>query len=286
MNKTVFIAILVVLVIAFISISYVNSLVKPSSNKMQFYSVSNSAELLNESEHYVNLTNHFTINYSGTANIMFSRDSINVTLTVPIKMSFQKSGRLGLFRLYANLTKAYNFFSVFTGSPKEQNYVSAVLLYNGSGIIACSNITEEIPQNCTFNSSKTVINTVKEDLEEVVLKSYASYLFDTGVLLNLGNSSFPVKFKGTESYNSGTCSIFGINFSSSTAEGSGNICFSDSVGMPVSFQFAVRGYIQSSSNTGITGSYTVIFTVNSNPISYSNVPIDSNDAAKYLQQII
>ncbi|MCL4362452.1 hypothetical protein M1585_03165, partial [Candidatus Parvarchaeota archaeon] len=61
MNKTVFIAILVVLVIAFISISYVNSLVKPSSNKMQFYSVSNSAELLNESEHYVNLTNHFTI---------------------------------------------------------------------------------------------------------------------------------------------------------------------------------------------------------------------------------
>ncbi len=283
MNKIVFIAVLLVLAIAVISIFYINNLIKPSGNAAQFYSVTNSAELLNATEHYVNLTNHFTINYSGTADIMFSKDSINVTLAVPIKMSFQKSSGLGLFKLYANLTKAYNFFSAFTGSPKEQNYISAVFLYNGSGIIACSNITGETYRNCTFNSSKAVISTVKDDLEDVALKSYANHLFDTSVLLNLGNSSFPVKFKGTESYSGGTCSIFDMNFSSSTAEGSGKICFSDSVGMPVSLQFAIQGYIQSGSNAAITGSYTVIFTANSNPISYSNASIDADNAAKYLQ---
>lgn len=283
MKKAVFIVILIVLVIAVVSISYGYSHIKINSKASPFYSVSNSAELLNASDHYVNLTNHFTINYSGTADIMFSRDSINVTLTVPIKMSFQKSGKLGLFKLYANLTKAYNFFSVFTGSPQEQNYISAALLYNGSGIIACSNITGETYQGCTFNSSKTVITTVKDDLEDALFRSYANYLFDTGVLLNLGNSSFPVKFKGTESYNGGICSIFDMNFSSSTANSNGDACFSDSTGMPVSLDFTVNGYLSSSSNTAITGSYKVLLTVNSDPISYSNVSIDANDAAKYLQ---
>lgn len=283
MNKMLFIAILIVLVIVIVSVYYEHSLIKTSSNTSPFHSAANSAELLNDSEHYVNLTNHFTINYSGTADIMFFRDSINVTLSVPLEMSFQKSGRLGLFKLYANLTKAYDFFSAFTGSPKEQNYISAVLLYNGSGIIECSNITGETYQGCTFNSSKAIITTVKDDLEGVLFRSYANYLFDTGILLNLGNSSFPVKFKGTESYNGGTCSIFDMNFSSSTADGSGNACFSDSIGMPVSLDFTVNGYLSSSSDTAITGSYTVIFTVNSNPISYSNVSIYANDAAKYMQ---
>jgi hypothetical protein len=284
MNKNVFfIIILIILVIAAVSISYGYSLIKTSSKASPFYSVSNSAELFNVTEHYVNLTTHFTVNYSGTADIMFSRDSINVTLDVPVVMSFQKSGKLGLFELYANLTKAYNFFSVFTGSQKEQNYISAVLLYNGSGIIACSNITGQPVQNCTFNNSKTIINTVKNDLAEMLFRSYANYLFDAGTLLNSNNSSFPVKFKGTESYNSKTCSVFNMNFSSSTAEESGNACFSDNTGMPVSLDFTVSGYTSSSSNTAITGSYKVTLTINSNPISYSNISIDSTDAVKYLK---
>ncbi|MCL4376655.1 hypothetical protein M1558_04175 [Candidatus Parvarchaeota archaeon] len=283
MKKSILIAVLIVIIIAAGFILYYYNTSRISSKANPFYSVSNSAELLNVTEHYVNSTNHFTINYSGTADIIFSRDLINVTLNVPVEMSFQKSGKLGLFQLYANLTKAYNFFSAFTGSPKEQNYISAVLLYNGSGIIACSNITGEIPQNCTFNSSKNVIDTIKNDLDYTVFRSYANYLFDTGSILNLGNSSFPVKFKGTESYNGNTCSIFDMNFSSSTANVNGNACFSDSVGMPVSLDFTVNGYTASNSGTAITGNYEVIFTVNSGPISYSNVSIAANDAERYLK---
>ena len=283
MKKSILIAVLIVIIIAAVFILYYYNTSRISSKANPFYSVSNSAELLNVSEHYINITNHFAINYSGTADIMFSRDSINVTLNVPVEMSFQKSGKLGLFQLYANLTKAYNFFSAFTGAQKEQNYISAVLLYNGSGIIECSNITGEIPQNCTFNSSKNVIDTIKDDLEYALFRSYANSLFNTGALLNLGNSSFPVKFKGTKSYNSNTCSIFDMNFSSSTANGNGNACFSSSVGMPVSLDFTVNGYISSSSSTAITGNYKVIFIVNSNPISYSNVSIAADNPAGYLK---
>lgn len=283
MNKNILIVIVIVLVILVVSISYTYNLIKPSSIISPFSSVSNSLQLFNVTGHYANLTNHFTINYSGNANIIFSKDAINVTLNVPLKMSFQKSGKLGLFRLYVNLTKAYNFFSAFTGAQKEQNYISAVLLYNGSGIISCSNITGQPVQNCTFNDSKAVINTIKNDLSAILFRSYANYLFDTGILLSSGNSSFPVKFKGTESYNGGICSVFDVNLSSSTAEESGNACFSDSVGMPVLLQFTVEGYISSSSNTAITGSYKLVLTVNSNPVSYSNISINANDPGEYLQ---
>ena len=283
MKKSILIAVLIVIIIAAVFILYYYNTSRISSKVSPFSAVSDSAELLNVTEHYVNSTSHFAINYSGTADIMFSRDSINVTLNVPVEMSLQKSGKLGLFELYANLTKAYNFFSAFTGSQKEQNYISVVLLYNGSGIIACSNITGEISQNCTFNSSKTVINTVKDDLEYTLFRSYANSLFDTGAILNLGNSSFPVKFKGIQNYNSNVCSVFDINFSSSNVNGNGNACFSDSVGMPVSLDFTVSGYTSSSSNTAITGNYKVIFTVNSNPISYSNVSIVGDNTARYLK---
>lgn len=282
MKKSIFILALAVIIIVAAFISYYNTS-RVISKSSPFYSVSNSAELLNVTDHYVNLTDQFTINYSGTVDILFSRDSINITLNVPVEMSFQKSRNIALFNLYANLTKAYNFFSAFTGSQEKQNYISLVLLYNGSGIIACSNITGEPPQNCTFNSSKTVINTVKNDLEEALFRSYANYLFDTGAILNLGNSSFPVKFKETENYNGNVCSVFDINFSSSNVNGNGNMCFSDSVGMPVSLDFTVNGYTASNSGTAITGSYRVILTVNSNSISYSNVSIVPNDAPKYLK---
>ena len=282
MKKSIFILALAVIIIAAAFISYYNTS-RVTSKSSPFYSVSNSAELLNVTDHYVNLTDQFTINYSGTVDILFSRDSINITLNVPVEMSFQKSRNIALFNLYANLTKAYNFFSAFTGSQEKQNYISLVLLYNGSGIIACSNITGEPPQNCTFNSSKTVINTVKNDLEEALFRSYANYLFDTGAILNLGNSSFPVKFKETENYNGNVCSVFDINFSSSNVNGNGNMCFSDSVGMPVSLDFTVNGYTAGNSDTAITGSYRVILTVNSNSISYSNVSIVPNDAPKYLK---
>ncbi len=282
MKKSIFILALAVIIIAAAFISYYNTS-RVISKSSPFYSVSNSAELLNVTDHYVNLTDQFTINYSGTVDILFSRDSINITLNVPVEMSFQKSRNIALFNLYANLTKAYNFFSAFTGSQEKQNYISLVLLYNGSGIIACSNITGEPPQNCTFNSSKTVINTVKNDLEEALFRSYANYLFDTGAILNLGNSSFPVKFKETENYNGNVCSVFDINFSSSNVNGNGNMCFSDSVGMPVSLDFTVNGYTAGNSDTAITGSYRVILTVNSNSISYSNVSIVPNDAPKYLK---
>ncbi len=283
MKKSIIIAVLVVIIILVAFITYYYNITKINNKASPFYTVSNSTELLNVTEHYVNITNHFTINYSGTADIIFSKDSINVTLNVPIDMSFQKSGKLGLFQLYANLTKAYNFFSAFTGAQKEQNYMSVVLLYNSSGIIECSNITGEMPQNCTFNNSKTVIDTIKNDLEYALFRSYANSLFDTGVILNLGNSSFPVKFIGTESYNGNTCSIFDINFSSSNADGSGNLCFSDSVGMPVSLDFTLNGYTSSSSSTAITSNYKVIFKVNSNPISYSNISIAADNAAGYLK---
>jgi len=282
MKKSIFILALAVIIIAAAFISYYNTS-RVISKSSPFYSVSNSAELLNVTDHYVNLTDQFTINYSGTVDILFSRDSINITLNVPVEMSFQKSRNIALFNLYANLTKAYNFFSAFTGSQEKQNYISLVLLYNGSGIIACSNITGEPPQNCTFNSSKTVINTVKNDLEEALFRSYANYLFDTGAILNLGNSSFPVKFKETENYNGNVCSVFDINFSSSNVNGNGNMCFSDSVGMPVSLDFTVNGYTAGNSDTAITGRYRVILTVNSNSISYSNVSIVPNDAPKYLK---
>lgn len=283
MKKSIIIAVLVVIIILVAFITYYYNITKINNKASPFYTVSNSAELLNVTEHYVNSKNQFTINYSGTADIIFSKDSINVTLNVPIDMSFQKSGKLGLFQLYANLTKAYNFFSAFTGAQKEQNYMSVVLLYNSSGIIECSNITGEMPQNCTFNNSKTVIDTIKNDLEYALFRSYANSLFDTGVILNLGNSSFPVKFIGTESYNGNTCSIFDINFSSSNADGSGNLCFSDSVGMPVSLDFTLNGYTSSSSSTAITSNYKVIFKVNSNPISYSNISIAADNAAGYLK---
>jgi hypothetical protein len=275
MKKSIIIAVLVVIIILVAFITYYYNITKINNKASPFYTVSNSAELLNVTEHYVNITNHFTINYSGTADIIFSKDSINVTLNVPIDMSFQKSGKLGLFQLYANLTKAYNFFSAFTGAQKEQNYMSVVLLYNSSGIIECSNITGEMPQNCTFNNSKTVIDTIKNDLEYALFRSYANSLFDTGVILNLGNSSFPVKFIGTESYNGNTCSIFDINFSSSNADGSGNLCFS--------LDFTLNGYTSSSSSTAITSNYKVIFKVNSNPISYSNISIAADNAAGYLK---
>ena len=282
MKKSIFILALAVIIIAAAFISYYNTS-RVISKSSPFYSVSNSAELLNVTDHYVNLTDQFKINYSGTVDIIFSRDLINVTLNLPVEMSFQKSRNIALFNLYANLTKAYNFFSAFTGSQEKQNYISLVLLYNGSGIIACSNITGEPPQNCTFNSSKTVINTVKNDLEEALFRSYANYLFDTGAILNLGNSSFPVKFNETENYNGNVCSVFDINFSSSNVNGNGNACFSDSVGMPVSLDFTVNGYTAGNSDTAITGSYRVILTVNSNSISYSNVSIVPNDAPKYLK---
>ena len=80
-----------------------------------------------------------------------------------------------------------------------------------------------------------------------------------------------------------TCSIFDINFSSSNVNGNGNVCFSDSVGMPVSLDFTVNGYTCGYSDTAITGSYKVILTVNSNSISYSNISIVADNAAGYLK---
>ena len=97
MKKSIIIAVLVVIIIPVAFITYYYNITKINNKASPFYTVSNSTELLNVTEHYVNSKNQFTINYSGTADIIFSKDSINVTLNVPIDMSFQKSGKLGLF---------------------------------------------------------------------------------------------------------------------------------------------------------------------------------------------
>ena len=53
--------------------------------------------------------------------------------------------------------------------------------------------------------------------------------------------------------------------------------------MPVSLDFTLNGYTSSSSSTAITSNYKVIFKVNSNPISYSNISIAADNAAGYLK---
>ena len=238
-RNTVIIAAIVVVVLVVAVVMLSHSYLSTYALQSELSTATNTPQVLSALNKQMASVNSFNVSYTGSINVGLELNNTNVSLNSAFALDYAKDGNLS--RLSAQLGPSglvgalFGFFSggVFASGSSQTPSLSnlsglRMTLYldtiqNSTGSIQCLAFTNNSrPFNYTCSYSKKQYNISTINSTSVLGENISS-------LKGLG-----FKYQGQSTVNGQACSLMTINGNQNGTTVSGNICFSDSLGLPLS----------------------------------------------------
>jgi hypothetical protein len=228
---------------------YQTTSVAANSVSAQYQASSGTSQVFNLSNFYFVKAPDLNTSYKGAITLSPSFEPL--PLSLPMSFSVAKLGDPIRFSLSIDLSQFSNLLSMFT--PKNihiPNTMNIFVLYNDSGVVGCTNLQAFSSNNsglqCNYqlingNLTKKLLNVTQENENQSILGQMLSVTtLPSSIFSGQNNTTqttpngFPkLNFVGHVSFKGNECSLFDVNGSYTASKTTGQLCISDSNGLPL-----------------------------------------------------